>query len=226
VPPAGERASLGRRVAAEAVGTALLLAAVVGSGIMGERLAGGNVAVALLANAIATGAALVALILTFGPISGAHFNPAVTLADAVQGGFAWPDVPAYLGAQVVGAFAGVAAAHVMFELPLFFASQHVRSGPAQMFSEFVATFGLLAVIWGCARGWPAVVVPFAVAGYITAAYWFTASTSFANPAVTLARSASDTFAGIRPGDAPGFIVAQVLGAAAATGLFRWLRPDR
>jgi glycerol uptake facilitator-like aquaporin len=226
VPPAGERASLGRRVAAEAVGTALLLAAVVGSGIMGERLAGGNVAVALLANAIATGAALVALILTFGPISGAHFNPAVTLADAVQGGFAWPDVPAYLGAQVVGAFAGVAAAHVMFELPLFFASQHVRSGPAQMFSEFVATFGLLAVIWGCARGWPAAVVPFAVAGYITAAYWFTASTSFANPAVTLARSASDTFAGIRPGDAPGFIVAQLLGAAAATGLFRWLRPDR
>jgi glycerol uptake facilitator-like aquaporin len=184
------------------------------------------VAVALLANTIATGAALVALILTFGPISGAHFNPAVTLADAVQGGFAWPDVPAYLGAQVVGAFAGVAAAHVMFELPLFFASQHVRSGPAQMFSEFVATFGLLAVIWGCARGWPAVVVPFAVAGYITAAYWFTASTSFANPAVTLARSASDTFAGIRPGDAPGFIVAQLLGAAAATGLFRWLRPDR
>jgi glycerol uptake facilitator-like aquaporin len=209
-------------VAAEAVGTALLLAAVVGSGIMGERLAGGNVAVALLANTIATGAALVALILTFGPISGAHFNPAVTLADAAQGGVAWSDVPSYLGAQVVGAFAGVAAAHVMFELPLFFASQHVRSGPAQMFSEFVATFGLLAVIWGCARGHVPVVVPFAVAGYITAAYWFTASTSFANPAVTLARSASDTFAGIRPADTPGFIVAQLLGAAAATGLFHWL----
>lgn len=222
--PAGDRATLGRRVAAEAAGTALLLAAVVGSGIMGERLAGGNVAVALLANTIATGAALVALILTFGPVSGAHFNPAVTLADAVQGGLAWADVWPYLGAQVVGAFAGVAAAHVMFELPLFFASQHVRSGPAQMFSEFVATFGLLAVIWGCARGHGPVVVPFAVAGYITAAYWFTASTSFANPAVTLARSASDTFAGIRPADAPGFIVAQLLGAAAATGLFRWLLP--
>ncbi len=222
--PPGERVTLGRRVAAEAVGTALLLAAVVGSGIMGERLAGGNVAVALLANTIATGAALVALILTFGPVSGAHFNPAVTLADAVQGGLAWADVSPYLGAQVVGAFAGVAAAHVMFELPLFFASQHVRSGPAQIFSEFVATFGLLAVIWGCARGHAPVVVPFAVAGYITAAYWFTASTSFANPAVTLARSASDTFAGIRPADAPGFIVAQLLGAAAATGLFRWLLP--
>jgi glycerol uptake facilitator-like aquaporin len=226
VSPVGERASLGRRVAAEAVGTALLLAAVVGSGIMGERLAGGNVAVALLANTIATGAALVALILTFGPISGAHFNPAVTLADALHGGFAWSDVAPYLVAQLAGAFAGVAAAHVMFELPLFFASQHVRSGPAQMFSEFVATFGLLAVIWGCARGHAPVVVPFAVAGYITAAYWFTASTSFANPAVTLARSASDTFAGIRPVDAPGFIGAQLLGAAAATGLFRWLRPGR
>ena len=219
-----ERASLGRRLAAEAVGTALLLAAVVGSGIMGERLAGGNVAVALLANTVATGAALVALILAFGPISGAHFNPAVTLADAAHGGLAWPDVLPYLAAQGLGAFAGVAAAHVMFELPLFFASGHARSGPAQMFSEFVATFGLLAVIWGCARGRSPVVVPFAVAGYITAAYWFTASTSFANPAVTLARSATDTFAGIRPADAPGFIVAQLLGAAAATGLFRWLLP--
>jgi len=221
-----ERASLGRRLGAEAVGTALLLAAVVGSGIMGERLAGGNIAVALLANTIATGAALVALILAFGPISGAHFNPAVTLADAAQGGLAWPDVAPYLAAQGVGAFAGVAAAHLMFELPLFFASEHARSGPAQMFSEFVATFGLLAVIWGCARGRSAVVVPFAVAGYITAAYWFTASTSFANPAVTLARSATDTFAGIRPADAPAFIVAQLLGAAAATGLFRWLLPVR
>ncbi|HYR70869.1 MAG TPA: MIP/aquaporin family protein [Candidatus Acidoferrum sp.] len=221
-----ERASLGRRLTAEAVGTALLLAAVVGSGIMGERLAGGNVAVALLANTIATGAALVALILTFGPISGAHFNPAVTLGEATQGGLAWSDVPPYLAAQGLGAFAGVAAAHLMFELPLFFASGHARSGPAQMFSEFVATFGLLAVIWGCARARPAVVVPFAVAGYITAAYWFTASTSFANPAVTLARSATDTFAGIRPADAPGFIVAQLLGAAAATGLFRWLLPVR
>jgi glycerol uptake facilitator-like aquaporin len=221
-----DRPSLARRLAAEAVGTALLLAAVVGSGIMGERLAGGNVAVALLANTIATGAALVALILAFGPISGAHFNPAVTLADAVEGGLAWSDVPPYLVAQIAGAFAGVAAAHVMFELPLFFASAHARAGPAQMFSEFVATFGLLAVIWGCARGGAPAMVPFAVAGYITAAYWFTASTSFANPAVTLARSASDTFAGIRPVDAPGFIVAQLLGAAAATGLFHWLLAER
>jgi len=215
--------TIARRMAAEAVGTALLLAAVVGSGIMGERLAGGNVAVALLANTIATGAALVALILTFGPISGAHFNPAVTLADAWQGGLPWDEVPLYIVAQVIGAFGGVAAAHLMFELPVFFASRHARSGPAQMFSEFVATFGLLAVIWGCARTRLAA-VPFAVAAYITAAYWFTASTSFANPAVTLARAATDTFAGIRPADAPAFIVAQLLGAAAATGLFRWLFP--
>jgi glycerol uptake facilitator-like aquaporin len=219
-----DRPTLGRRLAAEAVGTAFLLAAVVGSGIMGERLAGGNVAVALLANTMATGAALVALILTFGPVSGAHFNPAVTLADAVQGGIAWLEVGPYIGAQVVGAFAGVGAAHLMFELPLFFASRHARSGPAQAFSEFVATFGLLAVIWGCARA-RSTAVPFAVAAYITAAYWFTASTSFANPAVTLARSATDTFAGIRPADAPVFIVAQLLGAGAATGLFRWLAPE-
>ena len=201
----------------------MLLASVVGSGIMAERLAGGNVALALLANTVATGAALVALILTFGPISGAHFNPAVTLADAWQGAIAWSDVLPYVGAQVLGAYAGVAAAHVMFELPLFFASQHARSGPAQMFSEFVATFGLLAVIWGCVRAHSAF-VPFAVAAYITAAYWFTASTSFANPAVTLARAASDTFVGIRPADAPGFIVAQLLGAMAATAFFRWLSP--
>jgi glycerol uptake facilitator-like aquaporin len=215
--------TIARRLTAEAVGTCLLLGAVVGSGIMGERLAGGNGAVALLANTMATGAALVALILTFGPISGAHFNPAVTLADASQGGLPWGEVPLYVGAQLIGAFAGVAAAHVMFELPVFFASRHARSGPAQVFSEFVATFGLLAVIWGCAR-LRSSAVPFAVAAYITAAYWFTASTSFANPAVTLARSATDTFAGIRPADAPAFIVAQLLGAAAATGLFRWLVP--
>ena len=217
------RPDIARRLTAEAVGTALLLATVVGSGIMGERLAGGNMAVALLANTLATGAVLVALILTFGPISGAHFNPAVTLADAWLGGVAWSDVLPYVGAQVAGAFAGVAAAHRMFELPLFFASQHARAGSAQVFSEFVATFGLLAVIWGCVRARPDA-VPFAVAAYITAAYWFTASTSFANPAVTLARSASDTFAGIRPADAPGFIVAQLLGAGAATALFRWLVP--
>jgi glycerol uptake facilitator-like aquaporin len=218
------RYDLTRRVVAEAVGTALLLAAVVGSGIMGERLASGNVAIALLANTIATGAALVALILTFGPISGSHLNPAVTLADASQGGLAWRDVPAYIGAQIIGAFAGVAAAHVMFGLPVFFASRHVRAGGAQVFSEFIATFGLLAVIWGCAR-LRSQAVPFAVAAYITAAYWFTASTSFANPAVTLARSASDTFAGIRPADVPFFIVGQLLGAAAATVLFRWLIPS-
>jgi glycerol uptake facilitator-like aquaporin len=214
---------LSRRLVAEGVGTALLLAAVVGSGIMGERLAGGNVAVALLANTVATGAGLVALIFTFGSISGAHFNPAVTLADAWRGGLPWSDVPPYVAAQIAGAFAGVAAAHFMFEVPLFFASRHARSGSAQVFSEFVATFGLLAVIFGCAR-LRADAVPFAVAAYITAAYWFTASTSFANPAVTLARSATDTFAGIRPADAPAFIVAQLLGAGLATALFGWLTP--
>ena len=216
--------SLSRRAAAEAVGTALLLAAVVGSGIMGAKLSGGNVGLALLANTIATGAALVALILTFGPISGAHFNPAVTLADACAGGRPWREVPIYLAAQVVGAFAGVAAAHVMFSAPLFFASRQARAGGAQLFSELVATFGLLAVIWGCARTRPADVA-YAVGAYISAAYWFTASTSFANPAVTLARSASDTFAGIRPADAGGFIAAQLAGAAAATLFFRWLLPE-
>ena len=213
-----------KRVVAEFIGTAMLLAAVVGSGIMGERLAAGNVAIALLANTIATGAALVALILTFGPISGAHFNPAVTLADAWQRGLAWSDVPVYILAQVGGAFAGVAVAHLMFGLPLFFASRHARSGSSQMLSEFIATFGLLAVIWGCVR-FRSSAVPFAVAAYITAAYWFTASTSFANPAVTLARSASDTFAGIRPVDAPAFILAQLGGAFAATALFGWLVPS-
>lgn len=216
--------SLARRLTAEALGTALLLAVVVGSGIMGERLAGGNVAIALLANTLATGAGLVVLILTFGPVSGAHFNPAVTLADAWQGGLPWRDVPGYIAAQVAGAFLGVAAAHGMFDLPLYVASTHVRTGPSQWFSEFVATFGLLAVIWGCVRRHPAA-APFAVGAYITSAYWFTASTSFANPAVTLARAATDTFAGIRPADAPGFIVAQWLGAMAATLLFNWLMPS-
>jgi glycerol uptake facilitator-like aquaporin len=201
----------------------MLLATVVGSGIMGERLSGGNVAVALLANTLAIAAALVALILTFGPVSGAHFNPAVTLADASQGGLPWRDVPAYVLAQTVGAFGGVAVAHVMFGLPLFFAARRERGGGALVFSEFVATFGLLAVIWGCARSRPAA-APSAVAAYITAAIWFTASTSFANPAVTLARSASDTFVGIRLANVPGFIAAQIAGAAAATALFRWLVP--
>ncbi len=216
--------TLARRVVAEAIGTAMLLATVVGSGIMAERLANGNIAVALLANTIATGAALVALILTFGAISGAHFNPAVTICDAWQKGISWRDAAAYLAAQTGGAFAGVAAANVMFELPVFFASQKARTGAAQWFSEFVATFGLLAVIWGCSRLRSSIAAPFAVAAYIVAAYWFTASTSFANPAVTLARSMSDTFAGIRPADAPAFIVAQICGAAAATVLFQWLVP--
>lgn len=214
---------LSRRVIAEGLGTALLLATVVGSGIMGERLAGGNTAIALLANTVATGAGLVALILTFGPISGAHFNPAVTLADATQGGISWRDVPLYIIAQMIGAFVGVGAANLMFNEPMFFASQHVRAGASQLFSEFIATFGLLAVIWGCVRRRSAA-VPFAVGAYITAAYWFTSSTSFANPAVTLARSASDTFAGIRLEDTPGFILMQLLGAMAATLLFRWLVP--
>lgn len=213
-----------KRLAAEGVGTAFLLAAVVGSGIMGEQLAGGNVAIALLANSIATGTALLALILTFGPISGAHFNPAVTLADAFQGGLPWRESPGYIVAQTVGAFAGVAVANLMFEKPIFFASHHARHGTAQLLSEFVAAFGLLSVIWGCAR-LRAAATPFAVGGYITAAYWFTASTSFANPAVTLARSASDTFAGIRLTDVPGFVAMQLLGAAAATALFRWLVPS-
>jgi glycerol uptake facilitator-like aquaporin len=217
------RFSLKARMTAEFVGTALLLAAVVGSGIMGQRLSGGNVAIALLANTIATGAALVALILTFGSISGAHFNPAVTLADASQRGIPWREVPGYLIAQIAGAYVGVACAHLMFGLPLFSASRHDRSGVPQVFSEFVATFGLLSVIWGCSR-LRSSVVPFAVGAYITAAYWFTSSTSFANPAVSLARAATDTFSGIRPVDVPGFITAQLVGAGAATALFRWLVP--
>jgi glycerol uptake facilitator-like aquaporin len=212
-----------RRLVAEFLGTALLLAAVVGSGIMAEKLAQGNLAIALLANTIATGAALVALILTFGPISGAHLNPAVTVSDALLGGISWALVPGYIAAQLLGAFAGVASAHMMFGLGLFSASEHVRSGPSQLFSEFIATFGLLAVIWGVVRSRPSA-VPFAVGAYITAAYWFTASTSFANPAVTLARAFTNTFAGIRPVDAPGFVAAQFLGGVAATLLFRWLCP--
>jgi glycerol uptake facilitator-like aquaporin len=214
---------LARRASAEGLGTALLLATVVGSGIMAERLFGGNVGLALLANALATGAGLVALILTFGPISGAHLNPAVTLADASQGGLPWREVPVYLVAQIAGAFGGVALAHGMFGEPIFTASRHVRSGTAQLLSEVVATFGLLAVIWGCSRR-RSQAVPFAVAAYIVAAYWFTGSTSFANPAVTLARSVTDTFAGIRPADAPGFVLAQLVGATLATALFRWLTP--
>lgn len=215
--------SLGKRCVAEGLGTALLLATVVGSGIMGERLAGGNVAIALLANTLATGAALVALIGTFGSISGAHFNPAVTLADATQGGLPWREVPAYIVAQVVGAISGAIAANLMFGLSVVSVSRHVRTGPAQWLAEFIATFGLLTVIWGCVR-YRSEFVPFAVGAYITAAYWFTSSTSFANPAVTVARSLSDSFAGIRPIDTPMFIVMQMLGALAATAVFAWLTP--
>lgn len=217
-------ASLSRRATAEFLGTAFLVAAVVGSGIMGERLAQGNVALALLANTLATGAALVALILAFGPISGAHLNPAVTIADAMERGIPWRETPAYIFAQIVGAIGGAIAAHLMFGLPLVSLSRHNRSGPAQVFSEFIATFGLLCIIWGCSR-LRSSAVPFAVGTYITAAYWFTSSTSFANPAVTVARSLSDTFAGIRPVDVFFFVLAQLAGAFTATLLFRWLVPD-
>ena len=216
--------SLARRLVSEGLGTAFLLAVVVGSGIMAERLSAGNGAVALLANTIATGAGLVALILMFGTISGAHFNPVVTLSEAWQKNMPRSEVIPYILIQIIGAYAGVAAAHFMFQDPLFFASEHVRTGLSQWWSEFVATFGLIAVIIGCSRSRPNV-TPFAVAAYITAAYWFTSSTSFANPAVTLARAATNTFAGIRPVDAPGFIAAQLLGAAVATILFCWLYPE-
>jgi glycerol uptake facilitator-like aquaporin len=216
---------LGVRVVSEFLGTAFLVAAVVGSGIMGERLAGGNVAIALLANTFATGAALLALILTFGPISGAHLNPAVTLADAVEHGIPWLEVPAYLTAQCTGGILGVIVAHLMFGLRWYTPSSHARRGPALVFSEFVATFGLMSVIWGCSRLRPGS-VPLAVASYISAAYWFTASTSFANPAVTIARSLSDSFSGIRPADVPWFIAAQLAGALASTLLFRWLVPNQ
>lgn len=217
------RASLARRVVAEFIGTAFLVAAVVGSGIMGERLAGGNVALALLANTVATGAALVALIFAFGGISGAHLNPVVTLMDAFERGLPWKETPCYAVVQIAGGISGAIVAHMMFGLPVVSYSRHTRSGPAQVFSEFVATFGLMSVIWGCSR-LRSSAVPFAVGAYITAAYWFTASTSFANPAVTIARCLSDTFAGIRPRDVAPFVAAQFLGGIAATLLFRWLVP--
>jgi glycerol uptake facilitator-like aquaporin len=217
--------TLGARLTAEFIGTAFLVAAVVGSGVMGEKLAGGNVAVALLANTIATGAALVALICTFGQISGAHFNPVVSLAEAIDGGLAWRDAVAYVVVQIVGGIAGVVLAHLMFGLSVVSISLHARPGWSLALSEFIATFGLLSVIFGCSRQ-RAPSIPFAVAAYITAAYWFTASTSFANPAVTIARSLSNTFSGIRPVDVPLFIAAQLAGAVAATFLFRWLIPER
>jgi glycerol uptake facilitator-like aquaporin len=212
-----------KRSAAEAVGTAFLLAAVVGSGIMAQRLSGGNIAVALLANSIATGGALVCLMAALGPISGAHFNPAVSICDAWQRGMPWHEVPAYIAAQIAGALAGTAVADTMFGLPAFFPSHHVRTGAPIWLGEFVATFGLLAVIWGCMR-FKNELAPLAVAAYIVGAYWFTSSTSFANPAVAIARSLTDTFSGIRPVDVPGFIIAQLLGALAATALFTWFTP--
>jgi glycerol uptake facilitator-like aquaporin len=217
------KSNLRSRVVAEFLGTAFLVAAVVGSGIMAERLAAGNAALALLANTIATAAALVALISTFGPISGAHLNPVVSLADAMEGGLAWSETLPYVGAQIFGGICGTIAAHGMFGLPLLSLSRHIRSGPAQLLSEFIATFGLLSVIWGCSRSRSSV-VPFAVASYITAAYWFTASTSFANPAVTIARCLTDSFAGIRPNDVPLFVIAEFAGGIVATILFRWLAP--
>jgi glycerol uptake facilitator-like aquaporin len=217
--------TLGRRAAGEALATALLLATIIGSGTMGENLAQGNIAIALLANTIATGAILVVLILAFGPVSGAHMNPLVSVAEAWRGNLAWREVPLYIGAQVAGAYAGVAAAHAMFGKPLFFASQHVRAGWPLVWSEMVAAFGLLLTILFISRSRPAA-VPFAVGAYITAAYWFTASTSFANPAVTLGRAASDTFAGIRPDDVAGFICAQIAGAIAAVLFYHWVHAAR
>lgn len=219
------RLSLSRRLVAEFGGTGFLVAAVVGSGIMTERLCGGNVGLSLLANTVATGAALVALILALGPISGAHLNPVVTLALAVEGALRPAEAVAYAGAQIAGGVSGTVAAHLMFGLPVISLSHHVHGGAAQIFSEFVATFGLLAVILACAR-FRGCGVAYAVGAYITAAYWFTASTSFANPAVTVARALSDTFAGIRPVDVASFICAQIAGALAATFVFRWLMTDQ
>jgi len=218
-----QEVSVTKQLVAEGMGTAFLLAAIVGSGIMAERLSAGNVSLALLENTLATGAALVALILTFGPISGAHFNPAVTVADAAQGGLSWRLVPPYIVSQCIGAVAGVGVAHLMFGEPLLQGSLRVRNGPAQLFSEFVASFGLLVVIWGCSRTRRSA-LPLAVGAYITSAYWFTASTSFANPAVTIARSLTNTFTGIRPADVPGFVCMQFLGALSATAVFWWFSP--
>ena len=214
-----------KRVACELLGTGLLVAAVVGSGIMAEQLSGGNVAIALLANTVATGAALVALILTFGAISGAHFNPVVSLGVGLRRIMSWREVRFYVAAQFVGGVLGTLLAHVMFGKELYSLSHRQRSGFAQLVSEFVATFGLLCVIWGCSNLRSVMAAPIAIGSYITAAYWFTASTSFANPAVTVARSITDSFAGIRPVDVPGFIVAQLMGALAATLLFGWIGPS-
>ena len=213
-----------RNVLAEALGTMFLLIAVVGSGIMGVRLAAGNDAVALLANSLATGGALIALIAAFGPVSGAHFNPAVTLFEVAGGRAHWHTALFYIPAQIVGAVAGVVVAHAMFALPLVQTSQHVRATPSELLGEIVATLGLLLVIWGTARSKPDA-VPTAVAAYITGAYWFTSSTSFANPAVTIARSLTDTFAGIAPGSVIGFIAAQFVGLAVALVATRLLQDN-
>lgn len=210
-----------RRLAAEMIGTAFLLATVVGSGIMAERLAGGNLALALLGNTIATGAILAVLILIFGPISGGHFNPAVSLAFYLRGQLGWREAITFIVAQVAGGLIGTAIAHIMFEAPILSPSINVRTGLGQWVAEAVATFGLVATILGCVR-FRADAVPFAVGLYITAGYWFTASTSFANPAVTVARSMTDSFSGIRPIDAPGFILAQLTGAFLAVAVFGWL----
>lgn len=214
---------LPRRLAAEILGTAFLLAAVVGSGIMAQRLSGGNGALALLGNTLPTGAILVVLILVFGPISGAHMNPAVSIAFAFRRNLRWPATAAYIAAQIFGAVIGVWLAHLMFELPMWQVSLHVRSGAGQWLAEFVATFGLVLTIFGCAANASAA-LPFAVGLYITAAYWFTASTSFANPAVTIARALTDTFAGIAPAGVLAFIAAQLLGAIVAVALARWFWP--
>ncbi len=223
-PPLGTF-SAGRRLAAETLGTAFLLAIVIGSGIMGERLAGGNVAIALLGNTLATGAGLVVLITILGPLSGAHFNPAVTLVFAVRRELSWRLAAGYLAAQLVGGVLGVYAAHAMFAEPIFQVSSKLRDGPAQAFSEFLATFGLIGTILGSIRFRPEA-TPFTVGLYITAAYWFTASTSFANPAVTIARSLSDTFAGIAPTSVLPFIGAQIGGALTAGFVFHWLLEER
>jgi glycerol uptake facilitator-like aquaporin len=215
--------SLAQRVFAEWLGAAFLLAAVVGSGIMAAKLAGGNNALALLCNTIATGAMLAVLILVFGPLSGAHFNPAVSVAFALRRALPWREAAAYVAAQVAGGIVGVWAAHLMFDLTVWQFSTTMRTGAGQWLAEAVATFGLLVTIFGCVARTPAA-APYAVALYITSAYWFTASTSFANPAVTIARSLSDTFAGIAPASAPAFVVAQLLGMAAAIRVASWLWP--